>query len=359
MKKFAFAAEFLVAFFVILIVVGCSVYKYNISPVSDSDELKKFEVEENDTLLSISSKLHDEHLIRSEFFYKLYVKLMNASKIDKGSYYLSENMGVDKIVKTLSSSDNASFDYIEITFVEGKNMRSIAKTIADNTNNSEDSVFELLKNKDYLDSLIDKYWFLTDEIKNDNIYYSLEGYLFPDTYQFSGKDVSVEKIFETMLDEFGKKIEPYKATIESYDLSLHQILTVASIVELEGVNKNDRGSVAGVFYNRLIAGWSLGSDVTTYYAIREDNMGSHDLLKTELNDCNYYNTRSSCSAGNLPVGPICNPGIESIEAAVKPTSHDYYYFVADKNKKTYFTKTSAEHEKQIKTLKDQGLWYEY
>lgn len=358
MKKFMYAAEFLVAFFVILIVVCCSVYKYNISPVSESDELKKIEIEKNDTFLTISSKLHDEHLIRSEFFYKLYIKLMNASKIEAGSYYLSENMGVDKIVKTLSNSDNASSDYIEITFVEGKNMKTVAKTIADNTNNSEEDVFAVLKNTEYIDSLINKYWFLTDEIKDEHIFYPLEGYLFPDTYQFSGKDVSVEKIFETLLDEFGKKIEPYKTQIEQKGISIHKFLTLASIVELEGVNKDDRGSVAGVFYNRLASGWSLGSDVTTYYAIQVD-MGERDLYKNELNECNYYNTRSTCSAGNLPIGPICNPGIESIQASINPTSHDYYYFVADKNKKTYFTKTSSEHEKTIATLKSQGLWYEY
>lgn len=358
MKRYTYAAGFLVAFFVVLIVVGCSIYKYNISPVSNNDELKQIEVEAGETFLTISSKLYENKLIRSEFFYKLYVKLMNSAGLEAGNYYLSENMGVEKIVKTLSAGSDTSSEVINITFIEGKNMRYIAKTIADNTNNTEEDVFSLLKDKEYLKKLIEKYWFLTDEILDDRIYYSLEGYLFPDTYQFKNKGVTVEEIFDVMLEEFGKKIDSLKPQIEASNYTLHQLLTIASITELEGVNKDDRGSVAGVFYNRMNAKWSLGSDVTTYYAIKVD-MSERELTKNELNDCNFYNTRSACSAGGIPIGPICNPGIESINAAVNPTSHDYFFFVADKNKKTYFTKTSAEHEKTISTLKSQNLWYEY
>ena len=127
---------------------------------------------------------------------------------------------------------------------------------------------------------------------------------------------------------------------------------------MEGVNVSDRFDVSGVFYNRLNSGWSLGSDVTTYYASKVD-MNERDLYKSELDECNNYNTRNSCMSGKLPVSPICNPGIESIKAAINPNQHNYYFFVADKNKKTYFTKTNAEHLQMIASLQSQGLWYEY
>ena len=133
---------------------------------------------------------------------------------------------------------------------------------------------------------------------------------------------------------------------------------MASIVELEGANSNDRYGVAGVFYNRLQNGWALGSDVTTYYA-EQIEMSDRDLYQAELDEANDYNTRSNTMAGKLPVGPICNPGIESINAAVEPQKHDYFYFVADKNKKTYFAKTYSEHVTIINKLKKDGLWYTY
>ena len=103
---------------------------------------------------------------------------------------------------------------------------------------------------------------------------------------------------------------------------------------------------------------SLGSDVTTYYAFKID-LGERDLYKSEINNPNPYNTRSSANAGKLPVGPICNPSSTSILATIEYSSNDYLYFVADKNMKVYFTKTDAEHNKIINELKSSGLWYEY
>ena len=214
-----------------------------------------------------------------------------------------------------------------------------------------------LNDKSYLDTLIKDYWFLTDAIKNKDIYYSLEGYLYPDTYEFYST-ASVDDIFRKMLNNMQKKLDKYKNEIESSKYSIHEMLTLASIIELEAGNANDRKGVAGVFYNRLKAGWSLGSDVTTYYAEKIDNW-SRDLYKSELSKCNKYNTRSSCMAGKLPVSPICNPGISSIEACIEPKEHKYYYFVADKYGKTYFSKTDSEHTSTVSRLKREGLWIDY
>ena len=358
MKRYTYIAGFLVAFFLILIIVGCTIYKVNIGPVSKSTELKEITIEQGETFLSIAPKLKENNLIKSEFFYKLYVKLMNPEGLEKGVYSLSENMGVEGLIEVFENGSDTSSEVITVTFIEGKNMRYIASIIEQNTNNKAEDVYNLLKDTEYINSLINEYWFLSEEIKNTNIYYPLEGYLFPDTYEFKSKDVTVKEIFKTMLDQFDKKIAPYKESIENSSYSLHQILTLASIIEQEGVNSADRFDVSGVFYNRLQSGWSLGSDVTTYYAIQVD-MSERDLYKSELNDCNAYNTRHSCMAGKLPVSPVSNPSLESIEAAIKPNSHNYYYFVADKNKKTYFTKTNSEHLNTIASLKSQGLWYEY
>ena len=140
--------------------------------------------------------------------------------------------------------------------------------------------------------------------------------------------------------------------------TLFKILTIASIIETESMNSEGRKDVASVIYNRLDREMAIQSDVTTYYAIKVD-IGERDLKQSELDAYNPYNTRGPNMRGKLPVGPICNPGIDSIKAALNPSTTDYLYFVADKNGKVYFAKTDSEHNSIIQQLKSQGLWYSY
>lgn len=342
----------------LFIVVCCLVYKINTGKVSNDDTLKEIVVEQGSTYYSLASLLKENNLIKSEIFYQLYIKINQPVSLQAGKYSLSENMNVAEIISILSQGSTYNPDAIRVTFKEGINMRKIATLIEENTNHTKDEVYKLLQDEAYLDELITKYWFLTEEIKNKKIYYSLEGYLFPDTYELKNKDVSIKEIFAVMLNQMDKKLTPYKEKIETSTYSIHDILTLASIVELESANKQDRAKVAGVFYNRLNHNWSLGSDVTTYYAEKVD-MGERDLYQSELDDYNAYNTRNANMAGKLPVSPICIPGLESIVATIEPEIGDYYYFVADKNKKVYFTKNLTEHNKIIATLKEEGLWYVY
>ena len=162
-----------------------------------------------------------------------------------------------------------------------------------------------------------------------------------------------------MIKTMGKKLEVYKDEITVSNLNIHELLTLASIIELEGAGSDDRAGVAGVFYNRIDAGWTLGSDVTTYYGVQKNF--NKDLSWSNLKACNGYNTRaeSSCPIKGLPVGPICSPSLNSISSAIEPKKNDYFYFVADKNKKTYFSKTYNEHTKVVSNLKKEGLWYQY
>lgn len=339
-----------------LIIFVCSYFNYQIGPVSKNNTLKTVVIEKGG-ISDIANTLKENNLIKDETMFKVYVKLTGKTNLKASTYELSENMGVKKIVEILESGNDYNPDEVKITFKEGINMRKLASLISENTNNSEENVYDLLKDDEYLDELIDSYWFITEDIKDSKIYYSLEGYLYPDTYIFMNKDVSVKEIFKKMLDEMNDKLTPYKEKINSSDLSIHEILTLSSIVELEGASSSDRNGVAGVFYNRLNSDMTLGSDVTTYYGIKLD-MSERDLTKAELNDCNNYNTRCS-TFKSLPVSPICIASIESIEAVLEPTEHDYYYFVADKNKKTYFTKTYEEHLDMVSKLKEEGLFFEY
>ena len=341
---------------VLTFIIFLLLYMFNIGKVSENETLKEFVISDGDTYYSISQRLKAENLIKSEFFYKIYIKLNKPESLKSGKYELSQNMNVKEIIEIISKGGLKEGEMI--TFKEGLNMRQIAEIISKNTNNTIDDVYNVLQDEEYLNFLIEKYWFITDEIKNQEIYYSLEGYLFPDTYEFFTDEVTVREIFNTMIEEMNKKLEPYKADFANSKYTVHEILTLASIVELEGKSVNDRSEVAGVFYNRLNANWTLGSDVTTYYGAKV-NMSERDLYVSEINDVNAYNTRSNSLAGKLPIGPICNPSLSSITASLYPKETDNYYFVADKNGKTYFTRTNAEHVAIISKLKSEGLWFTY
>ena len=348
---------FLTILFLILILITSFIliFVHSLSPVNKKDEkIILFTVEKGWGKNKIISELKNKDLIRSEFFSKVIIKLKN-NELYAGTYKLSKDLSTNEIISMLEDQNNVENESIKITFVEGKRLSTYVKQISDNFNYSEEEINNKLSDKDYLNKLINEYWFINDDILNEQIYYPLEGYLYPDTYEFK-KNSTIEEIIEKMLDNMDVKLSNYKEEIKLSNYSVHQLLTLASIVELEGVNSNDRAMVAGVFYNRLNSNMSLGSDVTTYYAVGKDF--SRDLSQKDLDSCNGYNTRGTCVSG-LPVGPICGSSLSSLAAVIEPTSNDYYYFVADKEKNTYFSKTSNEHAETVSKLKSEGKWYTY
>lgn len=327
--------------------------------VSNDNTLKDIVVESgvNGYVSNIAKTLKKEKLIRNITMFKLYARLSGKTNLKAGNYQLSENMGTKRIIDILSEGTKKNPNEISITFKEGNNIRKFAISVSEKTNNEYDDVISIFSDTEYIDSLIEKYWFLTDDIKNKDIYYPLEGYLFPDTYAFNDKDVSIKDIITKLLDEMDNKLSKYKEDINNNKYSIHEIITLASIIELEGANAKDRKAVAGVFINRLASSYypTLGSDATTYYASKIDDW-SYSLTYKELNDCtNKYNTRCSSNTG-LPVGPICNPSIESIEAVISPEEHNYYYFVADCKGNVYLSENENVHINTINKLKRENNW---
>ena len=306
-KKHGTFGKILLIFIFLIIILAISVvlwYNMSLSGTGTSDEGVSLEIPLGSGSSTIAKLLKENDLIKSEAAFKLYVKLNNVSNFQAGNYTLTKDMKVPEIIENLQNGilfKNTSYN---ITFVEGKTFTYVAKTIAEKTNNTEQDVYDLLEDEEYINSLIDKYWFITNDIKNPNIYYALEGYLFPDTYSFDEKDVSPKEIFETMLDQMEKVLEPYKEDIQNSRYSAHEILSLASVIETEAIFDKDRKDVASVFYNRLNANMSLGSDVTTYYACKIE-MGSRDLYAKDINTYNPYNTRGPNMEGKLPVRTNC------------------------------------------------------
>jgi UPF0755 protein len=339
---------------------------YNVSPIEQNNKEKvNFIVDEGMGQNAVIDKLEKEGLIRSAFFLKIYLKINGqVPTIKAGRYEISKDKAAIEVLTYLGDSKNIITATVTVKFIEGKKFPYYVSKIAENFDFTEETIYNLTNDETYLKGLINKYWFIDESILNKDLYYPLEGYLFPDTYTYERKDVKVETIIEQMLDNTEKVLKPFKEEIEKSDFSVHEIMTLASMAELEaGNNKDDEGitdraKVVGVFINRINKKMKLGSDVTAYYAFKVD-LSERDLTTKELNTANPYNTRGPEMEGKLPVGPICNPSVEAIEAAVHPYISDYLYFVSDKNNVCYFTESYKEHQDIIKELKNKKMWYTY
>ena len=335
---------------VILLILGIS-WVYLASPVDKNDK-KDIEVENTKgiSVVKISNILKEEKLIRSKTLFKVYIKLYSNKTLKAGNYMLNRSMSLSEIVEVLEEGSKFDSNTLKLTFKEGQRITDYAKVVADSTNNNYEDVIAIFKDKNYMSELINKYWFLTNNILQDGIYYPLEGYLAPDTYYFKDSDVDTKEIIERMLDEMNKELTEYRVSLGN---NVHYYLTMASIVELEGKTLEDRQNIMGVFNNRISAGMHLGSDVTTYYAFQASM--STKLTSEQYNTTNPYNTRPTSKVGP-PIGPICNPDLTSIQASINPINNNYLYFVADSNGKVYYSRTIDEQNKVIQDLISSGKW---
>ena len=347
---------FLVIAGVFSISIGLLFNHYS-SSVGGSSQNIEVNIESGATNVRIAEILKEKDLIKSTTFFKIYLKLFNIINLKAGKYNLNKEMPLKDIIDTLQEGNNYNEDEISLTFQEGINMRKIASIIENGTNNSADDVYKLLKDESYLKGLIEDYWFITDEILNKNIYYSLEGYLYPDTYRFTNKDVTVSEIFSKLLKKMDSVLTPLKDKIEKSEFTPHQLLTLASIAELEVRNSGDyREKVISVFVNRLHSSMSLGSDVTTRYAIKLDEKRA--LTKAEYDSINAYNTRSSTMIGKLPAGPIAMVSESSIKASINYKETDYLYFIANINTgETFFYSNSRDFERKKSELSQVNRGY--
>ena len=356
MKVFRNVMIGIVGLIFVTIIVLFIAYNRNLKAVDSSDTtIIQVEIPKGSNASDIGKILKEKDLIRSSTFFNIYVKLFKPGDMKAGRHDFSRSMTFKEIINELLKTPTYNPDEIEIKFKEGVTMRKVAEAIAEKTNNSYESVLEKANDNEYIDKLINKYWFITDAIKNDDLKYKLEGYIFPNTYRFTNKDVTVEEIFNKMIDEMGKVLEPYKEDIQKSELSVHEILTLASVIEKEAVDckqnnckdKDEyRVNISRVFYNRLKSNMSLGSDVTTYYALDIDNALKYvddNCNGVNVNCINYgvqspYNTRLGDGSmnGKLPVGPIATISNGSLKASIYPSDVNYVYFVSNIQTKEMF-----------------------
>ena len=337
-------------FAVICIGAGCT-WMYLESPVDKNDtEIVEVKIESGTYSSEIGELLKEKNLIRSVTLFKIHLRLDHVNSLKASTYKFSKSMSLKEIIEALEQGVISNEGARKITFKDGERIPSYAKVIADELDVSYESVIETMNDEEYLKELISQYWFLTDDILQDGIYYPLEGYLAPETYYFE-QDADVKDIIKRLLDQMEDNLEDYKDIMKE---DPHYYITMASIVQLEGTNTENRKMIVGIFQNRLKSGMNMGSDVTTYYALQASM--KEDLNAEQFATINPYNTRGANMGGKMPIGPICNFNDSSIEASVKPTESDYYYFVADKYGNIFYTKTVQEHNQKVAEIKANGDW---
>lgn len=320
----------IISILILTCILACLItWNYFKSPVDSKDNtLVEVVIPNGADATKIADILKEKELIKNTQFFKLYIKVEKPTSLKATTYKLKKSMSLEEIINALEKGNSYNPNEIALTIQEGLNMREVAKIIAKNTDNTYDDVIEKSNDEQYIRTLINKYWFITEDILNDEIYYKLEGYIFPNTYTLANSSVDVEYIFNKMIDEMAKKLEPYK----NYDyssMSIHERLTLASMVEKESAVSTDRSKMASVFINRMKKGMNLGSDVTAKYANKIDERRA--LTAAEFQIKSPYNTRQAngSMSGKLPIGPISTVSKGSIDASFNPDSTPYLYFISN------------------------------
>lgn len=322
-KKLIIVISSILGLIILLIVI----FMFLLSPVGRSNKPIKFEIQKGEKTQVIVGNLKSAGLIRSKYASLVYMVITNNKNMQAGTYELSKDMSSKEIIKAINNGDIKEIKRasVKITFKEGTTLKNYIKQISEETNINYDDAIKKVNDEAFLKGLIADYWFLTTDILNKDIYYALEGYLFPNSYEFY-KETTIEEVIKKILNETKKKLDPLKEEIDNNTYSIHELLTIASIAEKEANSYDDRTKVTQVIYKRLDMNMALGMDVTSYYGVQKEM--TETITKLDLSDKNPYNTRVTSFIG-LPVGPICNPSIESIKASLNPADTSYVYFVAD------------------------------
>ncbi|WP_434632306.1 endolytic transglycosylase MltG [Thermoanaerobacterium thermosaccharolyticum] len=326
----------IIIIFVFFVLSSVLYYESLFKPVDNNSTQKEIVIPSGSSTVEIAKILRSNNLIRSEWFFIIRARLYdNGVQMKAGKYLLSSNMTTDEIIKKLKDGKSI-VDTIKFTIPEGFSVSEIADRLQqmgivnknDFINEAQNGVF----NYDFLKNI--------PKGRPDR----LEGYLFPDTYIVK-KGANAHDIINLMLSRFDEIYKNYiKGNEANVGMSADKIIIIASMIEKEAKIDKDRPLIAGVIYNRLNKNMKLQIDATVEYAL-----GKHKD-KLSLDDLKINSPYNTYMNYGLPIGPISNPGLKSIEAALNPAKHDYYYYVAQSDGSHIFSKTyigQLEAEKKV------------
>ena len=338
---------FKLVWLVMVVFAGLALAQYLLDGVNDMLAVDRqkltvtVEIPKDADMDEIAQRLFDNGVIDNMDFFKLYAKVTKADgDFGTGTYQLTTDMDYEAIINHLQSN-TYRVDTVRVQFREGISVREIAELLEENGVCSAEDVLEVA-NSDAFDEFD-----VISMIPNaSSRYYKLEGYLFPDTYDFY-LDEDPEDALSKFIRNCDKKLtdEIYEE-LEAKDMTLDQMMTIASIIEAESANAEDMYVVSSIIHNRLENGVEtgtaqLGCDSTVFYPYRTREQVPVDIRDTFESRYNTYQITG------LPPGPICNPGAVAIDAALNPDDTDYYYFCHDKDGNAYYAETAQQHEQNL------------
>jgi UPF0755 protein len=299
---------------------------YLVSPAKKGGPNQLFSLREGSTLNEVAGELERKQLITSKGLFLLWARLMGYSRdIKAGEYRLNSGMPPLKILDILNKGAVITHS---VTIPEGFTRNQISKLLQKKALVDKDEFLRLTGDPD-----IARRYDISEP--------DLEGYLYPDTYQF-GRGLSTMAIIDVMLKRFREMVAPFREKAEQLGISMEELVILASIVEKETGRAEERPIIASVFLNRLKRKMRLESDPTVIYGLQDFN---GNLTKNDLAKPTPYNTYV---IRGLPPGPIANPGQEAIKAVLYPAKTSYLYFVSKNDGSHYFSKTLLEHNEAVR-----------
>ncbi|WP_335869264.1 endolytic transglycosylase MltG [Bacillus sp. 2205SS5-2] len=335
----------IVLFVVTGAILGGYIYiKAALQPVEiDSEKEVPVEIPIGSGVTTIGGILEENGIIHNATVFKYYVKVNNEADFQAGTYNLTPSMTLDEIITSLKTGKVYKEALFKLTVKEGITLEEIAKDFESKTPYSKEEFLDKINDKKFIEKAKARFpELLTEDIQAENIRYPLEGYLYPATYAFYEEKPAIEEMIYTILAKTDEVLADFSDLREEQEMSVHDLVTMSSLIEEEAKQELSRKKVASVFYNRLDEGMPLQTDPTVLYG-----MGKH---KNRLFEKDYafdspYNTYQ---IQGLPPGPIANPSVTSLEAALKPVDTNYFYFLAAENEEgvteIFFSETLAQHE---------------
>ncbi|CAH1205816.1 Endolytic murein transglycosylase [Paenibacillus auburnensis] len=336
--KAAIRAVLIVILLLALAGGGGAWYIWNgMQPVEPAGPAVTFTIEKGMGSSEIADLLEENGIIRNGLLFKGYLKwVKEGSSFKAGTYTASPGDTYDQLIARLNAGDVVKEETVVFTIPEGFTAKQVADKLAEAWNQKAEVFLKVIDSGTGL-AAADRLGIPV----NAELRHRLEGYLFPETYELV-KDSTPQEIVEAMLEQLEKKLDSipdWKTKLDKRGLSLHELLTVASLVEREVVVDEERPLVAGVIYNRLNKGQKLEIDATVQYLLDKQK---ERLLNKDLKVDSPYNTYKNAG---LPPGPIASPGLASIQAALEPKASEYYFYVTKKDGSQghLFGKTYKEH----------------
>lgn len=316
----------------VLIIAVCAAVPMLSAPTLEPGETVTVTVPEGSNTKTIAKILKENHVISSEILFLLSVKQSEYNgKLRYGTFEFSGGMDTNEIIAALAQG-GAKKDTLSITIPEGYSVEQIIQRCTEAGIASEAEFNDALA-ADY------DFAFLAEIPEKEGQKYHLQGFLFPSTYEFY-QNASARDVVKTMLGEFEKQYAEAGGQLDD----MYDVITKASLVQRESKLASENATIAGVIENRLKADMRLQIDASVVYAISDGLYNVTRVFNRDLETDSPYNTYAN---KGLPVGPICNPGLEAIQGALHPEEHNYLYYHTDETKQDgshIFTETYGEHQ---------------